>query len=341
MGRIFQKVLNKAPFLLVIPYFCNQFHEAQARAVAVLHQRKANTMEKNLVSSLKKFGLYAHPVVLSVLAASLLASARAKADNVTDYIGFGIQDRNLYAFTSHSSRILLSSSILSSGDAGNHLATDFENNRLLYTKGLGDGNITRLYAWDFGTNSEVLLYDELNVIGNSSGGASFWNGSYYFYDDESTGSPSAVGVVKITFDENGAVETVSKPFGSINPAEGLGDVAINAAGVMYILSTNGALRSLDLTNETTSPTFTLIGNTGLNGGGQLFFDNIGNLLVRSGANWVIIDPNTAAQAGTIAGGSSAVYADLASAAVIPEPGTVALFGAAGMVFLLFRRRSTR
>ena len=298
-------------------------------------------MKKRRFLTSKLSGINVRLVALAGGVGALLSSATLQANSVTDYIGFGIQDRNLYAFTSHSTRVLLSGSILSSGSAGNHLATDYGNNRLLYTKGLGDGNITQLYAWDFSTDSEVLLYSDLNVIGQSSGGASFWNGSYYFYDDESTGSPSAVGITKVTFDLNGAVATVSKPFGNINPAGGLGDVAINASGLMYILGTDGALRSIDLTVETPTPSFTLIGNTGLDGGGQLFFDNVGNLLVRSGANWVIINPATAGQVGTIAGGSSTTYADLASAAVIPEPGTIALFAGAGMALLIFRRRSSR
>jgi hypothetical protein len=279
---------------------------------------------------------------LSVAAVSSLFSVNTGwADSVYNYIGFGIQDHTLYGFTDYETRVVLSNSILTANAHGNHLATDALNNRLLYTKGLGDGNITALYAWDFDLGGEVLLYSGLNVVGYSSGGASFWNGSYYLYDDEPSGSPSAVGIVKITFNPDGSVDTISKPFGNINPAGGLGDVAIDPSGIMYILSTNGELRSIDLTIETTTPTFTLIGDTGLNGGGQLFFDPVGNLLVRSGTNWVIVDPLTAEPVGTINGGASATYADLSSAALnpIPEPGSVLLFSMGACLVLFMRRRA--
>ncbi len=283
-------------------------------------------------------------IALGVAAGMLFSATEAKALELTDYVGFAVKDTTLYGFSNLQTATIISSSILSSSSA-NHLATDADRNRLLYTASSATNNV---YAWNMTTNSRELLgtiTDFGHSITNSSGGASFWNNAYYLYADQASGG----GILKVTFNLDGTIAAVTKPFGNGHPdgGFGLGDIAISATGIMYILQTDGDLYSLDLTVEgTPSPNFQTVKLAALtSGGGQLFFDQNGELLTRTqgGANtWSILSPSTGNITGTInAGTTLSDYADLSSAPVIPEPSTYLLLGMSAAGWAFYRARQAR
>ncbi len=295
-------------------------------------------------------------LTLTILAGALAIGGSAFAQSFADFEGFAVKENTLWGFTSNNTaldtRTAISTNLLSAGQVtplsnANHLATDVLNNRVLYTN--GTGAVNTLFAWDFTTNSEVVV-GSLSGIGNSSGGATFWNHAMYLYDDD--GSPTNQGIWKITFNLDGTVDAITRPFGNWNAPGGLGDIAVTEDGTLYILGTSSGLWSIDITDETPTPTvttYTISSGTEPRGDGQLFVDNDGNLVTWDNVSrdrWLQFNFDgtgnyTLSQLGgtwspKLAAGA---YADLSSggASVIPEP-AVALTVLLGALGLAARRR---
>src|SRR5690606_16328736 len=118
----------------------------------------------------------------------------------------------------------------------NHLATDSENNRLLYTGITWTpqdplNRVTHFFSYDLTTGTRTTLSPPpSNLVGTSYGGGGFYDGAYYMFDDNG----GQQGIVRATFNPDGSVASWDKPFGNHTLGNGLGDMAIDAEGLMYI-----------------------------------------------------------------------------------------------------------
>ncbi len=273
-------------------------------------------------------------LALLLVLTTLLAPVRAAV--LHGYEGFGVSGRSLYAFPTLTTRLLLTDQLLSEGQSANHLATDQARNRLLFTRGSDSVAITELYAWDLASGTQRFV-GTLSGIGASSGGAGYYNGAYYLYDDQ--GAAPDRGITKVTFNQDGSIATITKPYGSkaLPGHAGLGDIVISASGIMYLSATNTNLYTIDLNSSTSD--FQLLRAGAVNANGQLFFDRLGRLLSWDSTQWRVINPATG-QHTLIPGGEAAwTYSDLSSAVVaVPEPGTVALITTPFLGLALYRTR---
>lgn len=272
--------------------------------------------------------------------------------SVGDYWAFGVLDSNLYGFTSESTRTVISTELTASPNTfrANHLATDTARNRVIYgLHRIDDSTVQSIWAWDFNTNTRVNISTpngiDLAFIGNSTGGAGFYNGDYYLWDD----GGAQQGLVRFTFDETGNIASATKPWGNITSVGGLGDIAIDASGMMYILTDGTAgnrLYRMDLNDSLATPV--LLGDySGYVSNGQLFIDQQGRLLTRQldSGNWLSLDPLSPGVFEVIPGPAVfAEYADLSEGAlvgvVVPEPSGALLLGLAGAVGLSRRKRAS-
>lgn len=277
-----------------------------------------------------------------------ILATNALAQSVSDYWGFSVRLAGstwLYGYTSESTRTTVRLGLVPSGSKANHLATDVDNNRLIYAVMDTAGNITGIEAYSFYTRTSQVLTngaDLAGMIGQTSGGASFYNGNYYFWDDDG----DTQGLVKFTFDGDGLIDTMTKPYGNDTTLGGLGDIAIDGAGIMFALNTANQLYSLDLNNPLAALSY--IGDySAYVSNGQLFIDEEGRLISfqSSTGNWVSLDPNGSGILETITGDPNAVnqlYDDLSEGRsvgiVVPEPTGALLVTLSGACALLRRRR---
>lgn len=228
---------------------------------------------------------------------------------IFNYIGFGLRSptttsANLYGFSEPGyTPTLLISNIIPSADA-NHMATDAVRNRLIFSNGGGQGS---LFAYQFGTNSVVNIGSGfLSTLGSSSGGAAMYNGDYYIYDDEGSGSlsTSSEGLYRVTFNVTGNASTLTKVAQTASLSTNLGDIAISQSGIVYMINNAGVLYKLNLAGITSFPApntaWSLVGNTGISANAQLFFTGTGDLVANNGSQLIKIDQNTGANLGNLA-----------------------------------------
>lgn len=223
---------------------------------------------------------------------------------IFNYTGFGIQatsgtQSDLYGFTGvDNTPVLIATNILS-GAGANHLATDTARRRVIFTNGAAQGAIS---AYDFTTQtiSTISTATFLSTLGTSSGGGAMYNGDYYIYDD--TDGTANEGLYRITFDAAGTASSVTRIAESAVGAD-LGDLAISPLGVAYIIS-SGSLYKLDLTAiysgaPAPSSSWILVGTASNVTSSQLFFRANGDLIGSNSGSLVKINPNTAANEGTV------------------------------------------
>jgi hypothetical protein len=181
--------------------------------------------------------------------------------------------------------------------------------------------------------------DLSSLVGQSWGGGAMYNGDYYLFDDEG----GQQGIVKMTFDSKGLIDSVTKPWGNSSTVGQLGDIAISSSGMLYVLTnTSYELYQKDL--NVAGSTFTKIGDYGsrpLNG--QLLIDSEGRLMSAGSSNglWYQLDPNGSSQVlATFTGPSGSVisYDDMAAVGPVPEPASYAMMLAGLLSLGMVRRR---
>ena len=208
----------------------------------------------------------------------------------------GQSDWNLYGFSGGSTTSTLIADLADSTGCNelNHLATDYDRDRLLFT--CAGSEFNNLYAVDVttGTVTDLGELDPQNVFGTPKGGAIYYNGVYYIYIDES-GTDS--GLYAVYFDGNGNPGLVEKVIDGPEVLA-LGDIAVDDNGILYLLEdvVQAAFYTLDLNNI--SGGWTLINANAPPG--QLFFDDYGRLIIGQNDGWVIeIDPANGTQIDSI------------------------------------------
>ncbi len=308
---------------------------------------------KTLIATLPKF----LSLSLGVFA---LQTIQSNAQNVTNFSGFGLAGPNsqsgegqaLYGFQGGLTNFTLLSTLGPDAEitAFNHLATDVGRNRLVFTGNVFMSDFLNLFSYNLGTGTLTNITPSGpfggilgSSVGASSGGGSFYNGSYYLWDD-TVDFDSEMGLVKIDFNLAGNVSSITKPFGNYTGSAigSLGDIAIDSTGIMYLYNSAGQLFSKDL-NNAQSPIVSLNVQT-VTGNGQLFIDANGRLLTSlPGGNWGVIDPATGNQT-PIAGPSigSNLFSDLSEGGfvgvVVPEPSSTLLVGLGALACLTRRSR---
>ncbi len=268
---------------------------------------------------------------------------------VTDYWGFAVRSGGsprLYGYTSAGDATSLGF-LSSTSYRVNHLATDIANNLVIYAlMDTTTDDINSIWARNF---SNSLLVDITNgfdltaTVGATSGGASFYNGNYYLWDDDGPDQ----GLIRFGFDENGLITSMVKPYGNDTTlSNALGDIAIDGSGIMYTLDAFSKLYRMDLNNPLANLVFLGDYSAYTGGNGQIFIDEQGRLITRQSGtgDWLSLNPLEPGVLETLPGASSTVgfvFDDLSEGrppgTVIPEP-TGLLLGAAGGILGLLRRR---
>ncbi len=204
--------------------------------------------------------------------------------------------------------VVLDAALLGSGVEVNHLATDFERDRVIFAN---NGFVGGIYAYYFSgpfanTVQLISTANFLSSLDQSSAGATFYNGKYYLFDDEKNNFfEEERGLWEITFDDSGNASTLTK---ISNFSIGLGDIAADADGTIYLYSGSDDLYSFDLNN--TGAGWTLI-NSNVPGN-QLFIDNDGRLLTQNTVtnDFTILDRATGNAIGTVASTNPEYFNDL-------------------------------
>ena len=191
----------------------------------------------------------------------------------------GESDWNLYGF---SNGLTTSTSIVdlvaaTGCNAFNHLATDYDRDRLLFTCAQDEFN--NLYAVDVttGTVTDLGELDPQDEFGSPDGGAVYYNGIYYIYvDEDNFGGQVDRGLYAVYFDANGDAGLVGKVINEPKNMTDLGDLAVDENGTLYLLenTSQSTFYTLDLDNIPGG--WTLINSDAPQG--QLFFDDYGRLI---------------------------------------------------------------
>ncbi|UFH33676.1 hypothetical protein LNP04_08225 [Chryseobacterium sp. C-71] len=233
----------------------------------------------------------------------ILDTAECGGGAIYNYSGFGIRtisatQANLIGLTGNTyTPTTIATNIIPGNDA-NHMTTDASRNRVLFANNIGQGS---LFAYQFSTNTVVNVGSGfLSSLGDASGGAAMYNNDYFIYDDTGTTSQ---GLWRVTFNASGNASTLTKVVDPISGID-LGDIAINSSGMVYLIASTGALYKLDLSSlnlsiTTPSSAWISVGTTGSASGTQLFFGANGDLIGSNNGNLIRIDPNNAANLGTI------------------------------------------
>ncbi|WP_312345479.1 beta strand repeat-containing protein [Chryseobacterium binzhouense] len=240
----------------------------------------------------------------------ILDSVECGGGAVYNYTGFGIRQVS----TTQGSLIGLSGANYSPsvifadllpGFDANHLATDAARNRMIFANNGGQGSI---FAYQFATNSVVNLGSGfLSSLNNTTGGAAMYNGDYYIYDDEGSGTLATTtqGLWRVTFNASGNASTLTRVAEPVSLTTGLGDIAISQSGVLYLMTSSNVLYRLNLNTlnlSTTAPSssWSLVGTTTGAAGSQIFFAANGDLIGSNNGDLIKINIDTAANEGTIA-----------------------------------------
>ncbi|MCI3938281.1 thrombospondin type 3 repeat-containing protein [Chryseobacterium aahli] len=233
----------------------------------------------------------------------ILDTAECGGGAIYNYSGFGIRtisatQANLIGLTGNTyTPTTIATNIIPGNDA-NHMTTDASRNRVLFANNIAQGS---LFAYQFSTNTVVNVGSGfLSSLGDASGGAAMYNNDYFIYDDTGTTSQ---GLWRVTFNASGNASTLTKVVDPISGID-LGDIAINSSGMVYLIASTGALYKLDLSSlnlsiTTPSSAWISVGTTASASGTQLFFGANGDLIGSNNGNLIRIDPNNAANLGTI------------------------------------------
>ncbi|MBC8136310.1 MAG: PEP-CTERM sorting domain-containing protein [Fibrella sp.] len=222
----------------------------------------------------------------------------------------------------------------------NGLAFDAANNRLYYRAGSGNAQgagVFRFYDINGGAQGTIT---PLTSFGGAATNASFFNGNYWFVRQQST--------TLVRFNPSTGVVTEFNPFVT-TPTQPtfdfFGDIAISSGGILY-----GAdqTRFFRVNISTVVPSgFAVISSGTSNNTNQysrqLAFGADGQTLFgykNTSRPWVTVDLVSGATPASPPLTNLNQFADLASAAVIPEPGSIllTLCGGGIMLGLVARRR---
>lgn len=255
----------------------------------------------------------------------ILDFAECGGGAVYNFTGFGIRTvaggANLYGLTGATyTPTLIFSNILGTADS-NHLATDAGRNRILFANSAAQGS---LFAYQFATNTVVNVGNNfLSSLNDSSGGAAMYRGDYYIYDDTGGGTLSTTtqGLWRVTFDAAGIASTLTRVAQPPSLGFDLGDMAISHSGMAYITS-GGIIYRLNISNldlSTTAPAanWVSVGTTPGAAGTQLFFGINDDLIGSINGNLIRVNPETAANMGTISTATSGYsWADLSESPTV-------------------------
>ena len=220
-------------------------------------------------------------------------SAVALHISVEDFELFAVQGNTFYGFSNNlTDREIL---FLPTISDQNHLAVDPARNRILFLQNAPLGPAQHI-LWEYDFDSDTFaITGTIGVSNLIAGGATFYNGSYYLYDDGVENR-----VVKVNFDASGQI--FSKSVFATGAGINLGDIATDTLRAkMYIMADNSDFYSLDINNPNAG--FSLVGNLGFGTGiiSQLAFDSRGRLIASGPTlnQWQIINPLTATSVATI------------------------------------------
>ncbi len=300
--------------------------------------------------------MYSKTILSLLLATSSIAFSNTFG--VTGEHGYGTLDANsIYHITSAGA----TQKIANAAVVPNSLAYNTAADVYYY----GDHYGTNLYAYDTSSASNVLIADLTNhgmPDGFAlSGGADFYNGTYYYSPEKPENTPGAIpqqatDIYAVNFSADGlnivshSELNVQLPAGWVSFGD-FGDIAVDSStGILYGSSTsvNGNFGdgayfwSIDLNEANKQVTVIDQNNTANARAYQIAYNAIENAIFANqfeSNEYVVIDKQTGTPGATVAVAGD--FYDLASTVLpdkIPEPSSTLLLGLAASVGIFRRKR---